>query len=73
MVKAWEEFVQHALHRGEMKDAIVDEHSLLCFINFCAERCKRDHRGNDISGTFLGAVHLSSLQLSVYMADNSLL
>lgn len=61
MVKAWEEFVQHVLRRGKIKDAIVDEHSLLCFINFCTERCKRDHRGNDISGTFLGASQLKKL------------
>jgi hypothetical protein len=43
---------------------IVDEHSLLLFIKFSAERPKRDRRGNDISGTFLGAVRTYSLILA---------
>ena len=28
------EFVQCALRRGEIKEVIIDEHLLLCFINF---------------------------------------
>jgi len=52
MVRAWEEFVQQALQKHEIQDEIVDEHSLLVFIKFSAERPKRDRRGNDIPGTW---------------------
>ncbi|KAJ7504099.1 hypothetical protein B0H11DRAFT_1853124, partial [Mycena galericulata] len=61
MVKAWREFVRIALKRGEIDDDIVDETSLLLYIQFCAERPKRTRKGQDIPGTFVGASHLKKL------------
>ncbi|KAF9474955.1 hypothetical protein BDN70DRAFT_814884, partial [Pholiota conissans] len=61
MVKAWEEFVAQALKKGEIKDQIIDEHHLLLYIKFCSERPKRDRRGNDIPGTYIGAAHIKKL------------
>lgn len=49
-------FLQHALEAGKVRDDIVDEHSLLLFIDFSANRCRRDRRGEYISGTRIGAV-----------------
>lgn len=46
---------------GFIKDSIVDEHSLLLFIQFSAERPKQNRRGGDILGTFLGASQLEKL------------
>jgi hypothetical protein len=51
-----QEFVETFLKSGMIKDSIVDEHSLLLFIKFSAERPKRNRRGIDIPGTFVGAV-----------------
>ena len=59
-----QEFVEKYRKNGSIKDGIVDEHSLLLFIQFSAERPKRNRRGVDISGTFLGAV--SPLYLLFY-------
>lgn len=50
-------FLQHALEAGKVRDDIVDEHSLLLFIDFSANRCRRDRRGEYIPGTRIGAVH----------------
>ncbi|KAJ7501390.1 hypothetical protein B0H11DRAFT_1713632, partial [Mycena galericulata] len=61
MVKAWREFTRIALERGEIDDDIVDETSLLLYIQFCAERPKRTRKGQDIPGTFIGASHLKKL------------
>ena len=49
-------FLQHALEAGKICDDIVDEHSLLLFIDFSANRCRRDRRGEYIPGTRIGAV-----------------
>jgi hypothetical protein len=49
-------FLQHALEAGKVRDNIVDEHSLLLFIDFSANRCRRDRRGEYIPGTRIGAV-----------------
>jgi hypothetical protein len=49
-------FLQHALEAGKVRDDIVDEHSLLLFIDFSANRCRRDRRGEYIPGTRIGAV-----------------
>ena len=49
-------FLQHALGAGKVLDDIVDEHSLLLFIDFSANRCRRDRRGEYIPGTRIGAV-----------------
>ncbi|KAJ7084783.1 hypothetical protein B0H15DRAFT_380554 [Mycena belliarum] len=61
MIKAWNEFVAKARKSKEIPDEIVDEHSLLLYINFCAERPKRTRKGQDIVGTFIGASHLKKL------------
>ncbi|GLB44253.1 hypothetical protein LshimejAT787_1601830 [Lyophyllum shimeji] len=61
MVRAWEEFVEQALSKKQICDEIVDEHSLLVFITFCAERPKRTRRGIDIPGTFVGASQLKKM------------
>ncbi|KAJ7934437.1 hypothetical protein B0H13DRAFT_1591571 [Mycena leptocephala] len=61
MVKAWNEYTGKALKAGKITDHIVDEHSLLLYINFCAERPKRTRKGADIPGTFIGASHLKKL------------
>jgi len=51
-----QEFVERFLKSGMIKDSIVDEHSLLLFIKFSAERPKCNCHGIDIPGTFVGAV-----------------
>lgn len=72
MVRAWEvrscvppsffvftlhqEFIDMAVAANKVRDHVVDEHSLLLFISFCAERPKRTRKGLDIPGTFIGAV-----------------
>ncbi|KAJ7629821.1 hypothetical protein B0H17DRAFT_1164275 [Mycena rosella] len=61
MVKAWNEFTLKTIQAKKIPDAIVDEHSLLMYINFCAERPKRTRKGVDIPGTFIGASHLKKL------------
>jgi hypothetical protein len=61
MVKAWEEFLELALKKGEIQDRIIDEHHLLLYIKFCAERPKRTRQGCDIPGTFIGASHIKKL------------
>ncbi|KAJ7926482.1 hypothetical protein B0H13DRAFT_1599594 [Mycena leptocephala] len=61
MVKAWNEFTAKTLKTKKITDNIVDEHSLLLYINFCAERPKRTRKGADIPGTFIGASHLKKL------------
>jgi hypothetical protein len=49
-------FLQHALEAGKVHDDIVDEHSLLLFIDFSANHCRRDRCGEYIPGTRIGAV-----------------
>ena len=51
-------FIAGALAKKQIKDDIVDEHLLLLYIKYSAERPKRTRRGDDIPGTFLGAVSL---------------
>ena len=51
-------FLQHALEAGKVHDDIVDEHSLLLFIDFLANCCRGDHCGEYIPGTHIGAVHI---------------
>jgi hypothetical protein len=53
-----------ALKQGKIKDGIIDEHALLLYINYSAEREKRTRRGMSIPGSRLGAV-LSLLLLNV--------
>ncbi|KAJ7679310.1 hypothetical protein DFH06DRAFT_974792 [Mycena polygramma] len=61
MVKMWNEFTGKALKAGKIEDHTVDEHSLLLYINFCAERPKRTPKGIEKPGTFLGASQLKKL------------
>ncbi|KAJ6608481.1 hypothetical protein B0H10DRAFT_1815675 [Mycena sp. CBHHK59/15] len=61
MVKAWNEFTSIAKRAKEIPDGIVDEHSLLLYIKYNAERPKRTRRGQEIPGTFVGASHLKKL------------
>ncbi|TFY55593.1 hypothetical protein EVJ58_g8149 [Rhodofomes roseus] len=48
-------FLAEARGDGRVPDEIVDEHSLLVFINYTAERPKRNRKGEYISGTRVGA------------------
>ncbi|KAF8209033.1 hypothetical protein K438DRAFT_2012373 [Mycena galopus ATCC 62051] len=61
MVRGWDEFTRKALASKEIPDNTVDEHSLLLFIKFSAERPKCNRRGVDIPGTFVGASQLKKL------------
>lgn len=65
MVRAWKEFVDQAIKKNHISDDIVDEHSLLVFIKYSAERPKRNRRGEDIPGTFIGASQLKKLFFGV--------
>ncbi|KAG6848859.1 hypothetical protein H0H93_013373 [Arthromyces matolae] len=55
VIKSWKLFVQQALEKGEIRDDIVDEHSLILFLNFSAARCARNRRGEDIPNSRIGA------------------
>ncbi|KAJ7493956.1 hypothetical protein FB451DRAFT_1491519 [Mycena latifolia] len=61
MCKAWDEFKTITIRQKKIKDGIVDEHSLLLYIIFSAEREKRTRRGQPIPGTRLGASQLKKL------------
>ncbi|KAJ6511689.1 hypothetical protein DFH09DRAFT_1434967 [Mycena vulgaris] len=61
MVKSWNDFKVIALQKGNIKDGVVDEHSLLLFIKYNAEREKLSRRGVPIPGTRLGASQLKKL------------
>ncbi|KAF9018376.1 hypothetical protein BDZ89DRAFT_1073960 [Hymenopellis radicata] len=61
LVRAWDEWCASALLAGEIKDKIVDEHSLLLFIRYSALRPKRDRRRNFIPDTRLGASQIKKL------------
>ncbi|KAF9039035.1 hypothetical protein BJ165DRAFT_1407286 [Panaeolus papilionaceus] len=61
MVKAWKEFCTHALECGQIRDEIIYGYHILLYIRFCSERPKRDRKGNDIPGTFIGASHIKKL------------
>ncbi|KAF9555338.1 hypothetical protein CPC08DRAFT_753114 [Agrocybe pediades] len=56
VVKAWEEFCAQVLSKGEIKDTIIDEHHLLLFIRYSAQRPKRKPRGGELPGTRIGAM-----------------
>ena len=48
--------MDEALSQGKIRDEIVDEHSLLLFIEFSANQCRRDRRGEYIPNTRIGVV-----------------
>jgi hypothetical protein len=45
-----------ALKLGKIKDKIIDEHAILLYIEYSAEREKKTRRGMPIAGSRLGAV-----------------
>ncbi|KDR79430.1 hypothetical protein GALMADRAFT_208798 [Galerina marginata CBS 339.88] len=53
-------FLIDALAAGKIPDDIVDEHTVLLFINFCAGQCKRNRRGEYAPNTRIGAVQENS-------------
>ncbi|KAJ6450568.1 hypothetical protein C8R47DRAFT_1189292 [Mycena vitilis] len=55
VVKAWNAWMAGARARNEVRDDIVDQHSLLLFIKYSAERPKMTSKGVDIPNTLLGA------------------
>ncbi|KAJ7726564.1 hypothetical protein DFH07DRAFT_1000760 [Mycena maculata] len=61
MRREWREFVDKAIAASKIPDEIVDEISLLLFIEFSAERPKRTRKGEDIPGTKVGASQLKKL------------
>ncbi|KAJ7736388.1 hypothetical protein B0H14DRAFT_3612750, partial [Mycena olivaceomarginata] len=63
MVKAWNVRVPLYYSTEGPDSRIVDEHSLLLFIIFCAERPKRTRKGIDIPGTFIGALFFGVLRI----------
>lgn len=60
-------WVELALSQQQISDRIVDEHSLLLYIKYTAERPKRTRRGYDIPGTFPGAVGLVRSPLKLFL------
>ncbi|PPQ96189.1 LOW QUALITY PROTEIN: hypothetical protein CVT26_004824 [Gymnopilus dilepis] len=63
VVKDWKLFLSVAFAKGWIKDDIIDEHHLLLYIRHTVERPKRDKRGYDIVGTFLGASQIKKLHI----------
>ncbi|KAH9832021.1 uncharacterized protein C8Q71DRAFT_840905 [Rhodofomes roseus] len=55
VIRSWELFLADARADGRVPDEIVDEHSLLVFINYTADRPKRSRKGEYIPGTRVGA------------------
>ncbi|KAF9078501.1 hypothetical protein BDP27DRAFT_1309680 [Rhodocollybia butyracea] len=54
-----QEFISIAkFNQWKILDDIVDEHSLLLYIKYTAERPKQTRQGVDIKGTFVGAAQL---------------
>ncbi|KAJ7433473.1 hypothetical protein FB451DRAFT_1472227, partial [Mycena latifolia] len=56
-----QEFKGIALAKNEIQDGIIDEHALLLFIKYHAEREKRTRKGVPIPGTHVGASHLKKM------------
>ncbi|KAL1941379.1 hypothetical protein VTO73DRAFT_7196 [Trametes versicolor] len=54
-IKAWNVFIDEVLAKGHVRDKIVDEHALLLYVNYTADRPKRNRRGESIPGTYVGA------------------
>ncbi|KAF5336960.1 hypothetical protein D9611_002923 [Ephemerocybe angulata] len=65
LVKFWQEFIQGALNKGQVSDDIVDSHSLLLFIDWCATRLKRTPKGFEIPNTLVGASQIKKHFFSV--------
>ncbi|KAF8530712.1 hypothetical protein JB92DRAFT_3106142 [Gautieria morchelliformis] len=65
VVKFWNMFCERAHSHGKIRDCIVDEHSLLLFIDWCATRPKRNRKGEELPGTFIGASQIKKMFVSV--------
>ncbi|KAF7371838.1 hypothetical protein MVEN_00040600 [Mycena venus] len=65
VVKDFEAWRAIALKEGKIKDGIIDEHALLLYINYSAEREKRTRRGVPIPGSRLGASQIKKLFFGV--------
>ncbi|KAJ3833498.1 hypothetical protein F5878DRAFT_546479 [Lentinula raphanica] len=61
VVKSWNKFLDEAISKGEVKDRIVDEHSLLSFIMWTYARPKLNRRGIEQPGTFVGASQIKKM------------
>ncbi|KAJ7210917.1 hypothetical protein GGX14DRAFT_394536 [Mycena pura] len=61
VVKAWDTWMAGARTRNEVRDDIVDQHSLLLFIKYSAERPKMTSNGTEIPNTRLGASQIKKL------------
>ncbi|KAJ3769609.1 hypothetical protein FB446DRAFT_706117 [Lentinula raphanica] len=61
VVKSWNKFLDEALFKGEVKDRIVDEHSLLSFVMWTYARPKLNRRGIEQPGTFVGASQIKKM------------
>ncbi|KAF9559208.1 hypothetical protein CPC08DRAFT_751027 [Agrocybe pediades] len=65
VIKAWKQFCLQALDKGEIRDTIIDEHHLLLFIRYTAERPKKTSKGVEMPGTRVGASHIKKLYFGV--------
>ncbi|KAJ7916427.1 hypothetical protein B0H13DRAFT_2449107 [Mycena leptocephala] len=65
VVKDFNEWQAMALKQGEIKDKIIDEHAILLYIEYSAEREKKTRRGVPIPGSRLGASQLKKLFFGV--------
>ncbi|KAJ3823193.1 hypothetical protein F5880DRAFT_1507166 [Lentinula raphanica] len=66
VVKSWNKFLDEALFKGEVKDRIVDEHSLLLFVMWTYARPKLNRCGIEQPGTFVGASRHPAVTNRVY-------
>ncbi|KAF8517098.1 hypothetical protein JB92DRAFT_3307239, partial [Gautieria morchelliformis] len=58
-------FCEQAHSDGKIQDCIVGEHSLLLFIDWCATRPKRNRKGEELPGTFIGASQIKKMFFGV--------
>ncbi|KAJ7743063.1 hypothetical protein B0H14DRAFT_3607425 [Mycena olivaceomarginata] len=65
VVKDFNEWQTMALKLGKIKDKIIDEHTILIYIEYSAEREKKTRRGAPIAGSRLGASQLKKLFFGV--------
>ncbi|KAJ7019288.1 hypothetical protein C8F04DRAFT_1404365 [Mycena alexandri] len=65
VVKDFNEWQSMARKQGDIKDTIIDEHAILLYIQYSAEREKKTRRGAPIPGSRLGASQLKKLFFGV--------
>ncbi|KAJ7246074.1 hypothetical protein C8J57DRAFT_1241859 [Mycena rebaudengoi] len=61
MMKSWNMWLVEALASGEVKDDIVDEHSMLLFMKWSSERPQFSRNGNPKPGTRIGASQIKKM------------